>query len=85
MNINYKGGNIKMLVKKVTFLGSKYWNQRVIDNIIANDFDFNKEVRKTILEEKPLCPCGNYGTRITFKYKGKVYSFNYLTGYPCQC
>ena len=68
-----------------TFLGSKHWNQRVIDGIITNDFDFNKEVIKTIVKEVPLCACGNYGTKITFEYKGKLYSFNYLTGYPCQC
>lgn len=70
---------------KVTHLGSKYWNQKVIEGIIANDFDFNKEVIKTIIKVKPLCRCNNYGTLIIFKYKGKVYSFNYLTGYPCQC
>ena len=70
---------------KVTFLGSKYYNQTVIGGITANDFDFKKEVRKTILEEKPLCRCNNYGTKITFQYKRKLYSFNYLTGYPCQC
>lgn len=70
---------------KTTFLGSKHWNQRVIGGIIANDFDFNKEVIKSIIKEVPLCSCGNYGIEITFQYNGKLYSFNYLTGYPCQC
>ena len=68
-----------------TFLGNKYWNNTVIGEIIANDFDFNKEVMETVVKKEPLCACGNYGTKITFKYKGKLYSFNYLTGYPCQC
>lgn len=70
---------------KVTFLGSKYWQNTVIDGIIANKFDFDEEVIKSIIKVEPLCPCGNYGTKITFEYKGELYSFNYLTGYPCQC
>jgi len=70
---------------KVTFLGCKYWDQKVIGEITANDFDFDKEVIKSIIKKEPLCPCYNYGTKIIFKYEGKLYSFNYLTGYPCKC
>ena len=67
------------------FLGAKYWNDIVIDDIISNDFNFNKEVIKSIIKVEPICKCGNYGRQITFEHKGKLYSFNYLTGYPCQC
>ena len=71
--------------KKVTHLGSKYWADTVINEIIANDFDFKKEVRRTVIKKESLCPCGHYGTKIIFKHKGKLYSFDYLTGYPCEC
>ena len=73
------------MTKKITHLGSKYWADTVIDGITANDFDFDNHVKKMVLKKESLCPCGNYGSKITFKYKDKLYSFNYLTGYPCQC
>ena len=72
-------------MRKTIFLGAKYWNETVIGSIIANDFRFNEEVIKSIIKVEPICECNNYGTTITFQYKGKLYSFNYLTGYPCQC
>ena len=71
--------------EKVINLGNKYWTDTVINEIIANDFDFKKEVKETIVKKEPLCRCGKYGTMIIFKYEGKLYSFNYLTGYPCEC
>ena len=71
--------------KKIINLGEKYWANTVIGNIIANDFDFKKEVRRTIIKKEPLCPCNKYGTMIMFEYEGELYTFNYLTGYPCQC
>ena len=73
------------MYKVTDFLGAKYWNEVVIGNIIANDFNFNQEVIKSIIKVEPICKCGNYGRKITFVYKGKLYSFNYLTGYPCEC
>ena len=71
--------------EKILYLGEKYWADTVISGIIANDFDFKKEVKKTVLKREPLCPCGKYGTEIIFQYQGKLYSFNYLTGYYCEC
>lgn len=71
--------------KKVTYLGNKYWADNIIDNIIGNDFDFKKEVKETIIKKEPLCDCNKYGTKIIFEHQGKLYSFNYLTGYPCEC
>ena len=71
--------------KKIIYLGSKYWADTVIDGIIANDFDFKKEVKKMVVKKESLCECNRYGTKITFEYEGKLYSFNYLTGYPCEC
>lgn len=70
---------------KITYLGNKYWNQTVIGNIIANDFDFKKEVRRTVIKKESLCGCDKYGTRIIFQLGAQLYSFNYLTGYPCEC
>ena len=71
--------------KKIVNLGSKYWADTVISSIIANDFDFKKEVKKTVLKREPLCECRKYGTKIIFEYEGQLYTFNFLTGYPCEC
>lgn len=71
--------------KKITYLGEKYWANTVIDDIIANQFDFDNEVKKMVLKKESLCPCGNFGINIIFEYKGQLYSFDFLTGYPCQC
>lgn len=73
------------MTKKIINLGNKYWADTIIGETTGNDFDFNEEIKKTVLKREPLCPCGNYGSKITFKYKDKLYSFNYLTGYPCEC
>lgn len=73
------------MTKKITYLGSKYWADTVIDGITANDFDFNEMVKETVIKKESLCPCGKYGTKITFQHEGRLYTFNYLTGYPCEC
>ena len=65
------------------FLGSFYWDQKIgVEDIGANSFDFELPEDIEVLEKKNICPCGNYGQRVSFKYKGEVYSFDYLTGYP---
>lgn len=71
--------------KKIIYLGNKHWSDIVINNIIANDFDLNNEVKKTVLKREPLCGCRKYGTKIIFEYEGQLYSFDFLTGYPCEC
>lgn len=71
--------------KKIIYLGNKYWSDTVINSIIANDFDFKKEVKETVIKKESLCECGKYGTMIIFQWGEQLYSFNYLTGYPCEC
>lgn len=68
-------------------LGSFYWAEEVIPGVIANQFDFSDSLPEniTVLSRRPLCECGNYGTEIVFTMDGENYSFNFLTGYPCQC
>ena len=73
------------MTKKITYLGEKYWSNTVIDGITANDFDFKEEVKKMVVKRQNLCECGNFGINIIFKYKGQLYSFDFLTGYPCEC
>ena len=71
--------------KKIINLGEKYWANTVIGNIIANDFDFKEEVKKMVVKRQKLCECGKFGINIVFKYQGQLYSFDFLTGYPCEC
>lgn len=71
--------------KKTIYLGEKYWANTVIDGIIANDFDLDDNVKKTVVKRKALCPCGKFGINIIFEYEGQLYSFDFLTGYPCEC
>ena len=71
--------------KKITYLGGKYWSETVVNGIIANQFDLDNEVKKMVLKRKSLCGCGKYGTNIIFEYEGQLYSFDFLTGYPCEC
>lgn len=73
------------MTKKIIYLGSKYWSDTVIDGIIANEFDVSNEVKKIVLKKESLCPCKKFGTKIIFEYEGELYSFDFLTGYPCQC
>lgn len=73
------------MTKKITYLGEKYWSDIVINNIIANDFDLDNHIKKMVIKRKKLCPCGNFGINIVFEYEGELYSFDFLTGYPCQC
>lgn len=73
------------MTKKITYLGEKYWANTVIDGIIANDFDLDNNVKKMVVKRQKLCDCGNFGINIIFEYEGELYSFDFLTGYPCQC
>lgn len=77
-----------MMKETKILLGSFYWAEEIgVDDIIANDFDFDTYKRKgiQIVARESLCDCGNYGEKIQFLYKGREYEFNFLTGYPCQC
>ena len=67
------------------YLGKKYWSDIVIGDIIANQLDVNNNVKKMVVSRKKLCDCEKFGVKIIFKYKNQLYSFDFLTGYPCQC
>ena len=71
--------------KEIIYLGEKYWSNIVIDDIIANDFDFNNKIKKMVVKRQKLCECGKFGINIIFEYEGRLYSFDFLTGYPCEC
>ena len=73
------------MTKKIISLGDKYWADTVINGITAIDFDFKKEIRKTIVKRESLCPCNKFGSVIVFEHEGQLYKFYYLTGYPCEC
>ena len=69
-------------------LGSFYWNEKIgVGNLKANDFDFPESLPKNVnvVSASSLCDCGNYGQRVLFKVDNDLYSFNFLSGYPCQC